>query len=165
MDDGPYTIRFVHTNELGFEVIADEFSIIVCNKRMSISPTANAVLDPASDLDLVINGGDCHSYTPNDHIIFGHLKAVHPYFASWSLELQPTSHSHGITPSPHSSTFSATGDSDTPWSLDTEPSADQKLDPCGYTVSLSANTRVILNSQPGIFPSQGQKAVGFAKLP
>jgi hypothetical protein len=35
----------------------------------------------------------------------------------------------------------------------------------GYTVSLSATTRVILDSSPGYFPRYGPKAVGFAKQP
>jgi hypothetical protein len=161
--DGAYTIRFVHTDEFGNEVIADQFTIIVCNTGMIVSPTANTSVDFGKDLDLVIDGGDCHSYTPGDPTINGHLRAVHPYFAWWSLELQPTSHTHGVNPVPASRTHSSlgdNGDANATWSLDTMP-----LDPCGYTVSLSAHSRVILNSSPGHFPYYGPKAVGFAKLP
>jgi hypothetical protein len=159
--DGPYTIRFVHTDEFGAEVIADQFTIMVCNKPMTISPTANAAVDTAFDLDLVIDGGDCHSYTPGAPMINGHLRAVHPYFADWSLDLQPTSHTHGALPAPVSRSYSVlgdTGDANGTWSLDTSP-----LDPCGYTVSIGAHTRVILNSWTG-FPYYAPKAVGFAKL-
>jgi len=161
--DGAYTIRFVHTDEFNVEVIADQFTIIVCNKGMSVSPTANTVVDIGKELDLVIDGGDCHSYTPGAPTINGHVRAVHPYFAWWSLELQPTSHTNGATPVPVSRTHSFlgdNGDANATWSLDTSP-----LDPCGYTVSLSARSRVILNSSPGHFPYYGPKAVGFAKLP
>ena len=161
-DDGAYTIRFVHTDEFNNEVIADQFTIIVNNKPMTISPTANATVDTAFDLDLVIDGGDCHSYSANDPTINGHLRAVHPYFADWSLDLQPTSHTHGTLPAPISRSYSAlgdNGDANGTWSLDTSA-----LDPCGYTVSLSAHTRVILNSSSN-FPYYAPKAVGFAKLP
>ena len=162
-EDGLYTIRFVHTDEFANEVIADQFTIMVCNTGMSISPTANTVIDFSKDLDLVIDGGDCHSYTAASPGIMGHLRAVHPYFAWWSLELQPTSHTNGAVPVPVSRTHSAigdNGDTNAPWTLDTTP-----LDPCGYTISLHVRSRVILNSSPGSFPYYGPKAVGFAKLP
>lgn len=161
--DGVYTIRFIHTDEFNNEVIADEFSIMICNKGMEVSPTANAVVDFSKDLDLVIDGGDCHSYTAASPSISGHVRAVHPYFAWWALVLEPASHTHGTSPVPPSrthATLADTGDANASWSLDTTP-----LDPCGYTVSLNAHTRVILNSNPGYFPYYGPKAVGFAKLP
>jgi hypothetical protein len=162
LDEGTYTLRFESTDEFGNPVTADEFSIIITNKGMSVSPTANISVDPAYSLDLVIDGGDCHSYTPADSIIHGHVKAVHDYFASWSLELQPTSHTNGIIPSPDGRSYSSLGDGgdgNIAWTLDTA-----KLDPCGYTVSLMARTRVILDSD-GDLPLYGPKAVGFAKLP
>lgn len=162
-NDGVYTIRFVHTDEFGAEVIADQFTIMVCNKVMTVSPTANTNVDVSKDLDLVIDGGDCHSYTPGAPVIQGHLRALHPYFAWWDLELQPTSHTNGAVTVPDSrylAFIGDTGDANAAWSLDTGP-----LDPCGYTVSLSARSRVILDSSPGHFPYYGPKAVGFAKLP
>lgn len=163
LEDGTYTLRFEYTDEVGTELIADELSIIITNKGMSVSPTANASVSPAHDLDLVIDGGDCHSYTPSDSLINGHVKAVHDYFALWTLELQPTAHTHDIIPTPAGRTYSSlgdNGDANSTWTLDTT-----KLDPCGYTVSLMARTRVILNSDPGYLPLYGPKAVGFAKLP
>ena len=161
--DGTYTIRFEYTDEFGIPQVGDVFSIVINNQGMSISPTANLVVDMTKDLDLVIDGGDCHSYTSADSLINGHLRAVHPFFALWTLDLQPTSHTHGALPSPTSRAYSAigdTGNANAPWTLDTKP-----LDPCGYTVSISARTRVILNSTPGYFPWYGVKAVGFAKQP
>jgi hypothetical protein len=163
LTDGTYTIRFEYTDELGNPVTGDEFSIVVYNQGMSVSPTANAAVDMTKDVDLVIDGGDCHSYDQTDSIINGHLRAVHAYFGSWALNLQPTSHTHGAVPAPTARTYAAIGDigdSNAAWMLDTAP-----LDPCGYTVSLLATTRVILNSSPGYFPQYGPKAVGFAKQP
>ncbi len=161
LTDGTYTIHFEYTDELGNPVTGDLFSIIICNKGMAISPTANATVDLSKELDLVIDGGDCHSYTPGAPMINGHLRAVHPYFADWSLDLQPTSHTHGALPSPVSRSYSAlgdTGDANGVWSLDTS-----LLDPCGYTVSIGAHTRVIYNSTN--LPYYAPKAVGFAKIP
>lgn len=159
--DGTYTIRFEHTDELGNPLTADEFSVVVCNQGMTVSPTANATVDLTKSLDLVIDGGDCHSYGKMDPIINGHVRAVHPYFAWWELDLQPSSHTHGTVPAPASRSYASvgdTGDANAAWTLETTP-----LDPCGYTVSASARTRVILNSTPGYFPYYGPKAVGFAK--
>ena len=161
--DGTYTIKFEYTDESGSLQIGDIFSIVVCNQGMSISPTPNVVIDMTKDMDLVIDGGDCHDYSNEDPMIAGHLRAVHPFFATWYLDLQPTSHTHGTVPVPVSRDYSFlgdTGDANTPWSLNSKP-----LDPCGYTVSIAARTRVILNSTPGDHPWYGVKAVGFAKLP
>ncbi len=161
--DGTYTIKFEYTDEFNNVILGDLFSIVVCNQGMSVSPTANATVDMTKDLDLVIDGGDCHSYDKIDPLINGHLRAVHPFFGWWSLNLQPTSHTHGAVPVPISRSYSAlgdTGDANAVWTLDTTP-----LDPCGYTVSLEGRTRVILNSTPGYYPYYGPKAVGFAKLP
>lgn len=159
--DGTYTIKLLYTDEFGLEQVGDEFSMIVNNKPMSVSPTANATVDIGSDLDEVIDGGDCHSYDKNNPTINGHLRAVHPYFGSWSLQLEPSSHTHSTVPAPTGRSYNAVGDngdSNAVWSLNTA-----QLDPCGYTVSLLANTRVILNSST-LFPQYGPKAVGFAVL-
>lgn len=159
--DGSYTIRFECTDESGPVQIGDEFSIIICNQGMSISKTANSSVDMTKDIDLVIDGGDCHCYDNQRHLIDGHLRAVHPYFAWWRLDLQPSSHTHHAVPSPidrYYSTLGDIGDANTPWSLDTAP-----LDNCGYTISIEAYTRVILNND-GDFPGPyGPKAVGFSK--
>jgi hypothetical protein len=161
LTDGTYTIKFIYIDEFGIEQTGDEFSMIVNNKAMTVSPTANSVVDTGFDLDDVIDGGDCHSYDDANPNISGHIRAVHPYFASWNLVLEPASHTHGTAPLPAGRSYSAlgdTGDGNAPWSLDTAP-----LDPCGYTVSLLAHTRVILNSST-VFPQYGPKAVGFAVL-
>jgi hypothetical protein len=159
--DGTYTVKFVFTDEFGFEETGDEFSMIINNKPMTVSPTANAAVDTNFDIDDVIDGGDCHSYDDANPTIDGHIRAVHPYFASWSLVLEPASHTHGTAPLPGGRSYSSlgdTGDGNAAWSLNTAP-----LDPCGYTVSLLASTRVILNSST-LYPQYGPKAVGFAVL-
>lgn len=161
--DGTYSIRFIFTDEFNNILVGDQFNIRVCNTIMSVSTTANTVVDTSKDLDLVIDGGDCHSYTPGEPTISGHVRALHPYFAWWTLELQPATHTHGVVAVPASRTVSGiadTGDANAAWSLDTSA-----LDPCGYTMSLLSHSRVILNSNPGNFPQYGPKAVGFAKLP
>lgn len=173
LDDGTYTIRFTHTDANGIEKIADQFSLIICNVHMSISQTANASVDLSKSLDLVIDGGDCHCYdkTPANNIVSGHLRAVHPYFGSWSLNLQPSSHTHGTVPSPTHRYYDALpgaadignladnaddGDENAAWSVNVSA-----MDNCGYTVSLAAVTRVIRNSST-TFPWYGIKAVGFS---
>jgi len=167
LTDGTYTIKFIYTDEFGTEQTGDEFSMIINNKPMTVSPTANAVVDFTSDLDDVIDGGDCHSYDDNNHVINGHVRAVHPYFGSWGLTLEPTAHAHDCVILPAGRSYNAladTGDANAAWSLDTQPPAPKVgLDPCGYTVSLIAHTRVILNSST-YFPQYGPKAVGFAVL-
>lgn len=159
--DGNYTIRFSHTDASGSVVHKDTFSIVICNEPITISPTANTTLDFSKTLDLIIIGGDCHCYdkTEAKHIINGELRATHPFFANWDFSLQPSSHTNGAAPAPLNHYYNSigdTGDSSLPWSLDVAA-----MDTCGYALSISANTRVILNSNTQ-FPWYGVKAVGFS---
>jgi hypothetical protein len=161
LTDGTYTIKLLYTDEFGIEQTGDEFSMIINNTPMTVSPTANTSVDFGFNLDEVIDGGDCHSYDKNNPTLNGHVRATHPYFASWSITLEPAAHTHSTTPAPTGRNYNALGDigdSNAPWSLNTS-----QLDPCGYTVSLLANTRVILNSSTYL-PQYGPKAVGFAVL-
>lgn len=161
LTDGTYTVKLLYTDEFAIEQTGDEFSMIICNKPMTVSPTANTAVDINFDIDEVIDGGDCHSYPKASPNINGHVRATHPYFALWSIQLEPSSHTHSALPSPTGREYNAladNGDSNAGWTLDTTP-----LDPCGYTVSLLARTRVILNSST-YFPLYGPKAVGFAVL-
>jgi len=161
LSDGAYTIKFVFTDESGIEQIGDEFSMIINNQPMTVSPTANATVNINFDMDDVIDGGDCHGYNKSNPTINGHIRAIHPYFGSWSLTLEPSTHAHGTTPIPGGRTYNSlgdTGDANAPWTLNTTP-----LDPCGYTASLLAYTRVIRNNSTN-YPQYGPKAVGFAVL-
>lgn len=173
LTDGNYTIRFTHTDALNNEQVADLFTVIINNTHMTISTTANTSVDFTKTLDLVIDGGDCHCYdkTATNHTVNGHLRAVHPYFAHWALDLQPTSHTHGTLPSPSARYYDSVaghgdvgdlgsilddGDDNAPWSVDVSA-----MDNCGYTVSIHACTRVIRNSSTQQ-PWYGVKAVGFS---
>ncbi len=158
LPDATYTARFV-VRVGAVETIEDEFSMVICNQAISISPTANASVDFTKDLDLVIDSGDCKLYSGND-VIAGHLRAVHPFVADWALDLQPSSHvPAGLTPTPAGKNYPVTtGETNSPWSLDTST-----LPQCGYTVSIGAHTRVILNSNTTL-PYYAPKAIGFAKL-
>lgn len=167
LSDGEYTLRFEHTDEHDAVVLGDEFTIVVCNKGMTVSPLPGATVNMGYDLDLVIDGGDCHSYNAADPLVRGHVRATHPFIARWTLDLQPSGHAHGITANPPEHLYNAigdTGDGNSEWTvplIDPGPPA-RKLDSCGYTASLTARTRVILNSTPGWYPWYGTKAVGFA---
>lgn len=159
--DGNYTIRFSHYDATGTVVYPDTFSVVICNEPMTISPTANTSLDLTKSIDLIITGGDCHCYdkTNTNHLINGELRATHPYFAAWDFDLQPAAHINGAAPVPlhhHYNAIGDTGDVSLPWQLDV-----QQMDTCGYALSISAQTRVILNSNTQ-FPWYGVKAVGFS---
>src|SRR5262249_17883570 len=114
-------------------------TITLDNTGFTVSPTANATVDLASTLDLVIDGGDCHAYVKGVDVINGHLRALDAYFWGWSLSLEPTTHTHGTTASPRCRSYASlsdTGDGNAAWSLDTS-----LLDQCGYTLTLSASDR------------------------
>jgi hypothetical protein len=166
LTDGSYDLRLAYTQDdpnLGNPTnIAYSLTktVVINNTGFSVSPTANATLDFGSTLDLVITGGDCHKYSKaNNEIINGALRVVHPYFGSWDLDLQPTTHTHGITPSPQSRAFVLpvdTGDANAAWTL-----AVGGLDACGYTITLRGYDRTIINSNGAIVHSAA-KALGFS---
>jgi len=132
-------------------------TIILDNTDYVVSPTANAVVDMTATVDLVIDGGDCHSDTKGE-TFQGHVRAVHPHFGMWSLDLQLTIHTHGAQASPQCRRYASladTGYASFAWSLDTAT-----LDQCGYTLTLVAYDRRILNSNGGV--PYVSKAVGFS---
>jgi len=133
-------------------------TIMLHNYQMQASVTATAAIDFSKDVDLVIDGGDCHSYTKSTSFA-GHLRVQDPYFWAWSLDLQPATHTHGAAPVPACRTYNALGDSgdaNLPWTLDTSP-----MDKCGYTLTLRGYDRTIINSNGAIVHSAA-KAVGFS---
>jgi hypothetical protein len=163
LPDGKYTIRFEYTDELGRPVLGDVFSIVICNRGMAPSPASHRTVDSAKDLDLVIDHPDQRGSHAGEPLVTGRLRAVHPYFAAWALTVRSAAQSPGAVPQPAARAHNARGDkgdTDLPWALDSAA-----LEPCGYTISLDAWSRVILNSNPGRFPHYGPKAVGYAKLP
>lgn len=161
LPDGAYDVRLAYSTDyptLSVISYSDPVTIILDNTQFVVSPTPNAVVDGSSTLDLVIDGGDCHSYQQGGQIS-GHLRALHSHFWVWTLDIQPSTHSHGAEPVPECRSFGSladTGDGDAPWSLDTTP-----LDKCGYTLTLRAWDRTIVNSN-GAIEHSGSKAVGFS---
>jgi hypothetical protein len=134
-------------------------TFIVSNRSFSVSPTANTTIDTSYDVDLVIDGGDCHSYQQGD-TINGHLRATNPYFWLWTLDPEPSTHTHGTQCAPPCRSYGSLADQGaTPsetWSLDTS-----KLDKCGYTVTLRAYDRAIVNSN-GAVVHEAAKSVGLS---
>ena len=159
--DGPYDIRLAFSTDyptLSVILYSPVVTVIVDNTGFNVSPTANAVVDVASTLDIVIDGGDCHSYQQGD-TIFGHLRALDNHFWRWSLDLQPVTHTHGTEASPECRSYGSIadqGDPNAPWSLDTA-----QLDKCGYTLTLWAYDRTIVNSNTAVV-HWAPKAVGFS---
>ena len=133
------------------------------------STTASAAIDFSKDLDLVIDGGDCHSYAKGGSFT-GHLRVQDPYFWTWGFELQPATHTNGAFPVydnplpppptvPACRTYTSladSGDSNLKWTLDTTP-----MDKCGYALILRGYDRTIINNNGAIVHS-ASKAVGFS---
>lgn len=161
--EGTYDIRLAYTKDYPLTVssvihYSQVVTIILDNTNYTVSPTPNAVVDTAYTLDLVIDGGDCHSYNKGG-TFKGHLRILDKYFWKWVLELQPTTHTHGTQASPPCRSYGSlvdNGDGNALWSLDTT-----KLDKCGYTLTLWAYDRTIVNSN-GAIVHWDKKAVGFS---
>jgi hypothetical protein len=160
---GTYDIRLAYTKDYPITATSvihysSIVTIILDNTNYSVSPTPNSVVDANYRLDLVIDGGDCHSY-PRKSVINGHLRALDQHFWKWVLDLQPTTHSHGAEADPRCRSYGSTvdpGDANAAWKLDTS-----KLDPCGYTLTLWGYDRTIVDSNGAIVHYAG-KAVGFS---
>jgi hypothetical protein len=162
--DGTYDLKLAYTTDYpitGTSVInfTNVVTIIVSNRLFTVSPTPNAVVDTAYDVDLVIDGGDCHSYAQGG-AIHGHLRATSPYFWGWALSPEPSTHTNGTQCVPQCRSYGSLADQGAApsevWSLDTS-----KLDKCGYTVTLTVSDRAIVNSNGAVVHS-ASKAVGFA---
>ena len=164
--EGHYDLRLAYTTDYpGLNPAnihySDVVTLVIDNDGFSVSPTANVAVDPAFDLDIVIDGGDCHHYVQGD-VIQGHLRAKDKHFWQWSLDLQPSTHTHGLQASPHCRSYGSLvddGDDNAVWQLHTIQSG-VALDPCGYTLTLRAYDRAIINSN-GAVVHQASKAVGF----
>ncbi|MCU7924103.1 MAG: hypothetical protein KZQ88_15545 [Candidatus Thiodiazotropha sp. (ex Dulcina madagascariensis)] len=140
---------------------SDVVSVIIDNDGFSVSPDANVAVDVGYDLDIVIDGGDCHHYLQGD-VIQGHLRAKDSHFWKWTLNLQPSTHTHGLQASPHCRSYGSLaddGDDNAAWQLHTEQGS-VAIDPCGYTLTLRAYDRAIIDSN-GAVVHEASKAVGF----
>lgn len=166
VSDGSYSLRLAYTEDYPITAASaisysQPVTIVVDNKPFVVSPTANITVDTASTLDLVIDGGDCHSYVggPDGETISGHLRALHDQFWFWALDLEPSTHTHGAAPTPACRSFTSlvdNGDGAAAWTLSTKD-----LDTCGYTLTLRAWDRTIVDSN-GAIEHSASKAVGFS---
>lgn len=163
--EGVYKIRLTYTKDyplIPSSMIhySNEVLIVLDNTNYIVSLTANTVVDTAYKQDLVIDGGDCHSYAKGT-TIQGHLRALDLYFWKWVLELQPTTHTHGTQANPRCRSYGSLvdqGDGNAAWTLKTT-----NLDKCGYTLILRAYDRTIVNSN-GAIVHWNKKAVGFSVI-
>jgi len=161
--EGEYDIRLAYTEDYPITISSiihhsEIVTIVLDNTNYTVSPTPNMTVDTSYKQDIVIDGGDCHSYKKGE-TIKGHLRALDKHFWKWTLEIQPTTHTHGTQASPRCRSYSSltdTGDGNAAWSLDTS-----KLDKCGYTITLWARDRTIVNSN-GALHHWNKKAVGFS---
>jgi len=159
--EGEFDLRVEYrriTDPAGSYHHSNVVTIKMHNYQMVASITATPVIDFSKDVDLVIDGGDCHSY-PKTTIINGHLRVVDPFFWTWGLDLEPATHTHGAAATPSCRTYVSladNGDGNLAWSLDTSP-----MDKCGYTLTVRGYDRTIINNNGAIVHSAG-KAVGFA---
>ena len=159
--EGVYDLRLEYrrvTDPAGFYHSSNLVTIVLHNYQMTATFLPGATIDFTKDVDLVIDGGDCHSY-PKGNTINGHLRCVDPFFWTWNLDLQPVSHTHGAQASPSCRTYASladSGDGNLAWTLNTAP-----MDKCGYTLTLRGYDRTIVNSNGSSVHSNG-KAIGFS---
>ncbi len=129
-----------------------------------MNPLPAAAINASFDVDLVIDGGDCHQYLGGQsggEIIHGHFRAVDLHFGIATLTLQPSTHTNGVTATPDRRSYTSLGDTGPTaetWEIDTS-----LLDKCGYTLMVEARDRTILNSNTGS-THYGAKAVGFSVI-
>jgi len=165
--DGKYDITFSWTaadpatNPVGIEL--QTITIETCNLAFEKNPFALPTLDFSKTFDHVIEEptGGCRTYRRSaSEIITGHARAVHPYFGSYDLRIEPTSMSGATVPVPRSGAYPTfpTGIADRTWTINSNT-----LPPCGYTVTLIAWDRTIVNDNNATH--WDAKAVGFSVIP
>lgn len=165
--EGHYDLRLIYTEDdpddpTALIHVSDVVTVVIDNTNFTVNPIATNAVDTSYTLDLVIDGGDCHSYT-QAATINGHLRVRDLHFWKWVLELQPTTHTHGLQASPRCKTYGSLSDqgpANLPWQLDITQGT-KKLDKCGYTLTLWGHDRAIVNSNGAIVHWQ-KKAVGFS---
>jgi hypothetical protein len=160
---GVYRVRLAYTTDPAHAPAnieySEEYRIMLDNVHLTMNPGYGVAVNPAFAVDLVIDGGDCHSYRKGDKIN-GHLRAVDNYFGQWQLEAQPSSHITGAAmfspPSREVSGAADNGDANLAWDLDTS-----NFDPCGYTARLRVHKRTIFDSATWHY-EYVDKYVGFS---
>lgn len=162
--EGVYDIRVAYTEDYPItpsSVIhySEIVTITLDNTGFSVSPTANVVIDTNYSLDLILSGGDCRKFAKGT-MLQGELRALNNNFWRWRLELQPKTHYHGhptdFEPFRNYDSLADQGDAQTSWSLPTND-----LDPCGYTLTIWAYDRTIVDSSSS-HHHWNKKAIGFS---
>jgi hypothetical protein len=166
--EGEYDLRVAYTDQDPHDPAtvphySEVVTIILDNTTFKVDPydVVRQNVNTAMDLDIVIDIGDCRSYPQGDKIV-GHLRAIDERFGYWVLDLQPIGHVHGNALSQGCRVYSSlndNGDGNLEWTLDTS-----KLDVCGYTLTLRAYDRAILNSNLA-YCHWATKSVGFSIRP
>ncbi len=159
--EGLFDLRLEYRRAIdppGFYLRSNTVTITLHNHNFVTNVVPGAALDPSLDLDIVILGGDCHSYLQGD-MINGQLRVVDPYFWIWSLGVEPAAHVHGAAVSPPCRVYTSLadhGDTGASYTIDTSV-----LDKCGYALILSGSDRTI-RSNNGAVTHTAAKAVGFS---
>jgi hypothetical protein len=159
--EGVYDLRLEyrrHTDPAGFYLRSASVTITLHNHNFTTNVVPGVALDPSLDLDIVILGGDCHSYTQGA-TINGALRVIDPYFWTWTLDVQPASHVHGAAVTPACRVYASLadgGDTSASYTIDTSV-----LDKCGYALILRGYDRTI-RSNNGAAVHSAAKAVGFS---
>lgn len=162
--NGPCQIRLAFTKDYPItpaSVIetSEAVTIVLDNTDFRVNPGTGAEVNREYSVDLVIDGGDCHSYEKGDTFT-GHLRVIDKHFWKWRLDLEPTSHTHNTQAVPRCKSYGSLVDQgyeDEPWEVDTT-----ELDPCGYTLTVHAYDRTIIDSKGAALHSRAHKAVGFS---
>ena len=163
--EGQYDLRLEYrrvSDPAGFYLRSNIVTITLHNHNFVTDVVPGTALDASLDLDIVILGGDCHSYAQGD-TINGEVRVVDPYFWTWTLDIEPASHVHdspaapAVTPACRVYTSLAdSGDASAAYVIDTS-----KLDKCGYAMILRGWDRTI-RSNNGAVTHSAAKAVGFS---
>jgi hypothetical protein len=159
--EGVFDLRLEYRRAIdppGFYLQSSTVTITLHNHNFITNVVPGVALDPSLDLDIVILGGDCHSYTQGV-TINGELRVVDPYFWTWNLDVEPAAHVHGAAVSPPCRVYASLFDSGDPsasYTIDTS-----MLDKCGYALILRGYDRAI-RSNNGAVTHSAAKAVGFS---
>ena len=159
--EGEYDLRLEYrrvADPAGFYLRSSVVTITLHNHNFVTNVVPGAALDPSLDLDIVILGGDCHSYEQGT-AINGEVRVLDPYFWTWNLDIEPAAHVHGAAVSPQCRVYTSladSGDANAPYTIDTS-----KLDKCGYALILRGWDRTV-RSNNGAVTHSAAKAVGFS---
>ncbi|HVI44794.1 MAG TPA: hypothetical protein VM802_07985 [Chitinophaga sp.] len=177
--NGLYELRVLFTTDpshVTFTAMSAGY-VFLDNTNYTVDIVSAPTLNPATTLDIIIDGGDCKFYNKGN-IIHGQIKVVDDFFSGWNLDLQPAGHivppgtplSTFITPVARNvSGFTDHGDNGLAFTIDTA-----YLQSCGYTIRLRGFDRALIGYTPtfsdgsyifNVTNHYNEKYLGFAVLP